>query len=69
MTRPYTEIIAHALHAAGWSYGDTSYTDTQTGARVYVADAHKERQRCVAKGEDLLTAYVELHQVMERIHG
>ena len=60
MSRPCSDIIAEEIHAVGWSYGHTSYTDTETGARVYVADAHKDGQRCVARGETLLTAYLEL---------
>ena len=49
---------ARAVLSVGKTH--TSYTDAETGARVYVADAHKDGQRCVARGETLLTAYLEL---------
>ena len=47
----YVDIIANEIHAAGWSYGHVSYIDRRVGKLVWVADAHKDGQRCVAKGE------------------
>ena len=58
--RTYADMIADEIHAAGWSYGHTSYTDAQ-GRLIFVADAHKPgRMRCITRAETLLTAYMEL---------
>ena len=67
MSRAYAEIIADEISRAGWSYGHSAYQDTGTGKRVHVADAHKNGQRCVARGERLMTAYLELRSMAGRL--
>ena len=54
-------------NAAGWSYGDTAAVEGET--LIYVADAHKGEQKCVARAETLLTAYVELKAMTARVDG
>ena len=60
---PQDQILTE-IHAAGWSYGHTAYRDKKTGTTVHVADAHKNGQRCVARGDTLLTAYSELRALV-----
>lgn len=64
MSRTYAETVADDIHAAGWSYGHTAYRDTETGKLVHVADAHKDGQRCVARGDSMLGAYIELRSLV-----
>ena len=61
--KPVDHLIGH-MHSAGWSYGHAAYRDTDTGMLVYVADAHKGGQRCVARGETLVGAYIELRSLV-----
>lgn len=67
MAKSYAEIIADEIHAAGWSYGDTSYFDAEKGCLMHVADAHKDGQRCISRAETLLTAYIELQDMIRKV--
>ncbi len=60
----YTDIIAKEIHAAGWSYGDVSEVDLWTGRLMFIADAHKDGWRCVARAETRQTAYTELRTMV-----
>ena len=65
----YTDTIAKEIHAAGWSYGDTSEADLITGRVFYIADAHKDGWRCVARAETRQTAYMELRAMVAARDG
>ena len=60
----YTDIMAKEIHAAVWSYGDVAEADLMTGRLFYIADAHKDGWRCVARAETLQTAYMELREMV-----
>ena len=66
---PCVDSLASDLHTAGWSYGHTAYRDTDTGKRVFVADAHKDGQRCVARGDTLVGAYIELQRMTAQVEN
>jgi hypothetical protein len=54
----YWEIIADNLSKAGWSWGCVSAIDSN-GQTIWIADAHRDGKRFVARVEEKLTAFVE----------
>jgi endonuclease YncB( thermonuclease family) len=55
--------------AAGWAYGDVSEVDLWTGRLMFIADAHKDGFRCIAKAETRQTAYTELRAIIAEQEG
>jgi hypothetical protein len=53
------EIIADNLSKAGWSWGCVSAIDSK-GRTIWIADAHRDGKRFVVRGDEKLTAFVEL---------
>ena len=54
------EVIADAIHAAGWTWGHVAMV-TAGGTLVHVADAHRDDgHRYVAHAETKLAAFVQL---------
>ena len=63
----YIEIIAKEVHAAGWSYGETSYIDFELSKHMTAVDAHKEgRLRMVCRADDRQTAYMEARSMTNK---
>jgi hypothetical protein len=63
----YIEIIAKEIHAAGWSYGETSYIDFDLSKHMTAVDAHKEgRIRCIVRADDRQTAFMELRSMTQK---
>ena len=62
----YWEIIADNLSKAGWSWGCVSAVDSD-GRTIWIADAHRGNgKRFVGRGEEKLTAFIELESVIHR---
>ncbi|PYJ68338.1 MAG: hypothetical protein DME75_13290 [Verrucomicrobia bacterium] len=60
----YWEIIADNLSKAGWSWGCVSAVDSD-GRTIWIADAHRGNgKRFVGRGEEKLTAFIELESVI-----
>ena len=57
----YWEIIANRLKKAGWSPGYVSAVDS-TGRTIWVVDAHRDGKRFIVRGDEKLTAFVELER-------
>jgi hypothetical protein len=57
----YWEIIADNLSKAGWSWGCVSAIDSN-GRTIWVADAHRGGQRFIVRGDEKLSAFVELER-------
>ena len=55
--------ITTDLHERGWSYGYTR--DKTPHGLLWVADAHKGDQKCIAKGPTLEEALTELLKLVE----
>src|SRR5439155_20663320 len=56
----YWEIIADNLSKAGWSWGCVSAIDSK-GRTIWIVDAHRgDGKRFVARGDEKLTAFLEL---------
>jgi hypothetical protein len=59
----YWEIIADNLSKAGWSWGCVS-TINSNGQTIFVADAHRDGKRFVARADEKLTAFMELESAI-----
>jgi len=60
----YSDIIVKEIRAAGWSWGETPYIDTDTGKHMVALDAHKpNRIRCIVRADDRQTAFMELRSM------
>ena len=59
----YSKIIADNLSKAGWSWGCVLVLDSR-GRTVFVADAHRDGKRFVVRGDEKLTAFVELESAV-----
>ena len=57
------EIIADNLKEAGWSLGWVSALDVE-GRTIWIVDAHGYGKRFVVRGDEKLTAFVELESVI-----
>ena len=58
--RKYWEIIADDLSKAGWSWGYVSALDRE-GRTIWIVDAYRDDgKRVVVRGDEILTAFVEL---------
>jgi hypothetical protein len=55
------EIIAYNLSKAGWSWGCVSAVDSE-GRTIWIADAHRDGKRFIVRGDELLTAFLELER-------
>jgi len=62
----YVDILVREIKAAGWSFGYTACRDADTGALVHVADAHKAGQRCLARADTELSAFMELRGLVDK---
>ena len=62
----YTDIIAKELRADGWSYGQLAYVD-ERGELMHVVDAHKNGEKCIARAETQLTAYMEVQKLAAKV--
>ena len=61
----YWEIIADNLHDAGWSLGWVSALDLE-GRTIWIVDAHGYGQRFIVRGEEKLTAFLELERAIHQ---
>jgi hypothetical protein len=59
----YWEIIADNLKKRGWSLGWVSALDS-CGRTIWIVDAHRQRKRFVVRGDEKLTAFVELERAI-----
>jgi len=59
----YWEIIADNLSKAGWSYGYVSALDRK-GRTIWSVDAHGYEKRFIVRGNEMLTAFVELQRAI-----
>jgi len=60
----YWEIIADNLSKAGWSWGCVSAVDSE-GRTIWIVDAHRaDGKRFIVRGDEKLTAFVELELAM-----
>jgi hypothetical protein len=62
----YWEIVADNLRKAGWSLGWVSAVDCEDRI-IWIVDAHRDNgKRFVARAEEKLTAFMELHAAIHR---
>jgi hypothetical protein len=62
----YWETVRDNLRKAGWNCGCISSTD-QEGRQFWVAAAEREGAgRFVVRADDMLTAFLELHAIIDR---
>jgi hypothetical protein len=59
----YWEIIADNLSKAGWSWGCVSAV-TSEGRIIWIADAHRDGKRFVVRGDEKLTAFIEIESAI-----
>jgi hypothetical protein len=60
----YWELIADNLSKAGWSWGCVSTVESQ-GRTIWIADAHRgDGKRFAVRGDEKLTAFVELESAV-----
>ena len=57
------EIIADNLSKAGWSLGWVSAIDLE-GRTIWIVDAHGYGKRFIVRGDEILTAFVELQRAI-----
>jgi hypothetical protein len=63
----YSEIIAHNLSKAGWSWGCVSTVDSN-GQTIWIADAHRgDGKRFVVRADEKLTAFLKLESAIHSI--
>ena len=61
----YWEIIADNLKKRGWSYGYVSALDSN-GRTIWIADAHRDGKRFVARADEILTAFLEAERAIHQ---
>jgi hypothetical protein len=61
----YWEIITDNLSKASCSWGCVSAVDA-SGRRIWIADAHRDGKRFVARAHEKLTAFLELEAAIHR---
>ena len=60
----YWEILAETLKKRGWSLGWVSAIDSE-GRTIWIVDAHRDNgKRLVGRGEEKLTAFIELESAI-----
>jgi hypothetical protein len=59
----YWEIIADNLSKAGWSLGYVSALGLEERT-IWIADAHRDGKRFIVRGDEKLTAFLELEAAM-----
>jgi hypothetical protein len=63
------EIIADNLSKAGWSWGCVSAI-ASNGRTIWIVDAHRDDgKRYVARGDELLTAFLALESALLKSHA
>jgi len=55
------------LSKAGWSWGCVSAVDSE-GRTIWIADAHRDEKRFIARADEKLTAFLELESAI-RVSG
>ena len=60
------EIIADNLHDAGWSLGWVSAIDRE-GRTIWIVDAHGYGKHLIVRGDEILTAFVELQRAIHKL--
>ena len=53
--------MADNLSKAGWSYGYVSAVDHKRRT-IWIAEAHRDGKRFIARGDEILTAFLELQR-------
>jgi len=70
MLPPLTsDAVYLLLHSAGWSIGDTAYTDSDSGQLVWLVWAHRGEQQIVAKAESPAAAWSEAARLAAEIEA
>jgi len=59
----YREIIADNLSKAGRSWDCVSAVDSH-GRTIWIADAHRDRQRFIVHADEKLAAFIELESAI-----
>jgi hypothetical protein len=59
--KKHWEIIAANLKQTGWNCDCVSAVDSE-GRKIWIVDAHGYGKRFIVRGDEMLTAFVELQR-------